>query len=60
MTAYLEVTERIAAAELAGVPTASAEEAVRYVVLGSVLVEPLLLSLRRVGQQIASARRFDA
>ena len=39
-------------------PTESAEAAVRYVVLGSVLVEPLLLALRRVAEQVASARRF--
>ncbi len=39
-------------------PTESADAAVRYVVLGSVLVEPLLLALRRVAQQVASARRF--
>lgn len=43
---------------IAGVPTESAEAAVRYVVLGSVLVEPLLLALRRVAQQAASAERF--
>ena len=44
---------------VAGVPTDSAEAAVRYVVLGPVLVEPLLLALRRMAQQEASARRFD-
>jgi hypothetical protein len=32
--------------------------AVRYVVLGPMLVEPLLLALRRVAEQIASAKRF--
>jgi hypothetical protein len=31
---------------------------VRYVVLGTVLVEPLLLALRRLAQQDASRRRF--
>lgn len=58
MPVYLENIRRIADAEIAGVPTESAEAAVRYVVLGSVLVEPLLLALRRVAQQVASAERF--
>lgn len=55
---YLKTMREIADAEIAGVPTESAEAAVRYVVLGSVLVEPLLLALRRVAQQVASAERF--
>ena len=45
--------------ELATVPTDSPEATVRYVVLGTVLPEPLLLVLRRMAQQEASARRFD-
>lgn len=57
MAAYVDAISRIAAAELAGAPT-EPEDAVRYVVLGTVLVEPLLLAMRRVAQQIASARRF--
>jgi len=60
MQVYLDSMRRIARAEIAGVPTDSPEAAVRYVVLGSVLVEPLLLALRRVAEQIASAERFDA
>lgn len=60
MPVHLESIRRIADAEVAGVPTESAEAAVRYVVLGSVLVEPLLLALRRVAQQVASAERFGA
>jgi len=55
---YLKSMREIADAEIAGVPTESAEAAVRYVVLGSVLVEPLLLALRRVAQQVASAEKF--
>ncbi|WP_203580359.1 MerR family transcriptional regulator [Microbacterium hibisci] len=58
MSAYLESVRRIARAEIAGVPTESPEAAVRYVVLGSVLIEPLLLALRRVAEQVASAERF--
>ena len=58
MREYLRSARRIADAEIAGVPVESAEAAVRYVVLGSVLVEPLLLALRRVAQQVSSAERF--
>jgi DNA-binding transcriptional MerR regulator len=58
MPVYLDRIRQIARAEVAGVPTDSPEAAVRYVVLGSVLVEPLLLALRRVAEQIASAERF--
>jgi DNA-binding transcriptional MerR regulator len=55
---YKDHMEQIAAYELATVPTGSAAEAVRYVVLGTVLPEPLILALRRMAQQEASARRF--
>ncbi|MGB4137540.1 MAG: MerR family transcriptional regulator [Microbacterium sp.] len=55
---YLSSIRAMADAEIGGVPTDSAEAAVSYVVLGSVLVEPLLLALRRVAQQIASSERF--
>ena len=58
MATYLKSMREIADAEIAGVPTSSAEAAVQYVVLGSALVEPLLLALRRVAQQVASAERF--
>lgn len=57
---YLKSMRDVADVEIAGVPTESVEAAVRYVVLGSVLVEPLLLALRRVAQQVASAERFGA
>jgi DNA-binding transcriptional MerR regulator len=55
---YKDHMEQIAAYELATVPTGSAAEAVRYVVLGTVLPESLILALRRMAQQEASARRF--
>ena len=58
MAEYLVSMRRIADAEIAHVPTESADAAVRYVVLGSVLVEPLLLALRRVAQQVSSGERF--
>jgi DNA-binding transcriptional MerR regulator len=56
---YQQHMAQIAEYELATVPTDSPEAAVRYVVLGTVLPEPLLLVLRRMAQQEASARRFD-
>jgi hypothetical protein len=43
---------------VAGVPACPREAAVRYTVLGTILVEPLLLALRRLAQIDASARRF--
>jgi hypothetical protein len=57
---YREHMFDIAAIEIANVPTESAAAAVRYVVLGTVLVEPLLLALRRLAQQEISGRRFGA
>ena len=56
---YQQHMEQIATAELATVPTGSPEATVRFVVLGTVLPESLLLVLRRMAQQEASARRFD-
>lgn len=56
---YARAMSEIATMEIEGVPVDSAEAAVRYVVLGTVLVEPLLLALRRLAQQDASTRRFD-
>lgn len=58
MPVYLDAVRQIARAEIAGIPMDSVESAVRYVVLGSVLAEPLLLALRRVAEQVASAERF--
>jgi DNA-binding transcriptional MerR regulator len=55
---YATAMMAMAEEEVADVPTDSAEAAARFVILGTVLVEPLLLSLRRLAQQSASARRF--
>ncbi|MET0781917.1 MAG: MerR family transcriptional regulator [Microbacterium sp.] len=60
MPVYLDSIRRMADAEISCVPTESVEAAVRYVVLGSVIVEPLLLALRRVAEQVSSAERFGA
>ncbi|MDF2991275.1 MAG: putative transcriptional regulator [Microbacterium sp.] len=58
MAAYLENLSAIAEAELSATPDTSIEDAVRYVVLGTALVEPLILALRRVAEQVAASRRF--
>lgn len=55
---YADAMMRVAEAEIAGVPVESPTAAVRYVVLGTVLVEPVLLALRRLAQREASAARF--
>jgi DNA-binding transcriptional MerR regulator len=58
MPVYLDSIRKIADAEIAGVPQESIDAAVEYVVLGSVLVEPLLLALRRVAQEVSSGEKF--
>jgi DNA-binding transcriptional MerR regulator len=55
---YVEHMGQIAEYEIENVPTDSPTAAVRYVVLGTVLIEPLILALRRLAQAEASARRF--
>ena len=55
---YVEHMRQIAEYEVENVPTDSPTAAVRYVVLGTVLIEPVILALRRLAQAEASARRF--
>lgn len=55
---YLDHMRQIAQFEIDNLPTDSPTAAVRYVVLGTVLIEPLILALRRFAEQEASARRF--
>jgi len=55
---YAEAMSTIADAEVARVPTDSPASAVRYVALGTVLVEPVLLAMRRLAQERASERLF--
>jgi DNA-binding transcriptional MerR regulator len=55
---YTDHMRQIAEFEIDNVPTESPTAAVRYVVLGTVLVEPLILALRRIAEEEASARRF--
>lgn len=55
---YAQAMMEVARAEIAGIPMDSPTAAVRYVVLGTVLIEPVLLALRRLAQREASAARF--
>jgi len=55
---YRNHMQQIAQFEIDNLPTDSAAAAVRYVVLGTVLIEPLILALRRLAEAEASARRF--
>ena len=57
---YADAAAVLAEEDVATVPTASATEAVRYVVVGTLLLEPVLLALRRLAQEDASRKRFTA
>nr|WP_269151224.1 MerR family transcriptional regulator [Spelaeicoccus albus] len=58
LIAYGRSMEAMAQTEIAGIPNGSREEAVRYVVLGTILIEPLILALRRLAHDDAAIRRF--
>jgi hypothetical protein len=55
---YAELIGRLAVDEVASVPIDNPEASVRQAVLGTILIEPLLVALRRLALQDASARRF--
>jgi DNA-binding transcriptional MerR regulator len=55
---YAEAAGRIGEQDVAEVPTGSVADAVRFVVVNTVLLEPVLLALRRLAQEDASGRRF--
>jgi DNA-binding transcriptional MerR regulator len=55
---YASAAVTLAEQDVASVPTDSAAEAVRFVVIGTVLLEPVLLALRRLAQENASGRRL--
>jgi len=57
---YAEMARELADAEVATVPTDSPDAAIRQAVLGTVLIEPLLIALRRLALQDAAVRRFGA
>ena len=53
---YARACERIAAVDVASVPTDSASAALARVVVGTVLVDPVLSALRRLAQEHSSAQ----
>lgn len=55
---YAAAMQDIAEADVESVPTDSAEAAMQHVVLGTLLMEPVLLAMRRLAQQSASFQRF--
>jgi DNA-binding transcriptional MerR regulator len=48
---YADAALEVARADVAGVPRGHPADAVQYVVIGTVLYEPVLLALRRLAQQ---------
>ncbi|MGP3534980.1 MerR family transcriptional regulator [Microbacterium sp. RD1] len=58
LDAYVVAARQIAEAETAGIPTESRDSVVRYVVLGTVMAEPVILALRRMAEQVVAAEHF--
>lgn len=56
---YAGVVADLAAVEVPTIDASSAETAVRQTVVRTVLVEPVLLALRRMAHEDVSGRRFD-
>lgn len=59
LDSYGDAARRMATAELDAIPLESPAAAVRYVTLGTLLAEPVILSLRRLAEQVASGERFE-
>ena len=59
LVVYAAAARMIGESDVSGVPTSSPEEASRYVVVGTLVKEPVLLALRRLAQVDGSARRFS-
>lgn len=57
---YASAMHDLAEKEVDTVPVDEVDAAVRQAVLGTLLLEPVLLALRRLAQQDVSARRFAA
>ncbi|MGC5076553.1 MerR family transcriptional regulator [Agrococcus sp. DT81.2] len=58
LVALADAMDRVAEIEIEGVPTSSSEAAVAYAVLGTELVAPILLSLRRIAHARHTIARF--
>jgi hypothetical protein len=48
---YAQAALEVATAEVTGAPGGSPSEAIRYVVIGTVMYEPVLIALRRLAHQ---------
>lgn len=55
---YARAAGELGAQDVAEIPTDSVDETLHFVVIGTLLLEPVLLSLRRLAQEDASRRRF--
>ena len=55
---YAQAAGELGEQDVAEVPETSVAEAVRFVVVNTVLLEPVPLALRRLAQEDASGRRF--
>ncbi len=58
LASYGQAMRGVARADVAGVATGDREDAAARVVLGTLLLEPVLLALRRLAHEDVSARRF--
>lgn len=56
---YARAAAEIAEGDVDNVPMHSPDAAIRHVVIGTLLLEPVLLALRRIAQGVASGRRFS-
>jgi hypothetical protein len=59
LQAYAEAAERVANAEVAALPEGDPAGAVERAVVVTALGEPVLLALRRLAQEHASAQRYS-
>ncbi len=59
LDAYADAAAAVAEVDVESVPTDAAEHAVEHVVVGTVLLEPVLLALRRLAQEHLSGRRLS-
>ncbi len=60
LDAYAAAMRTLAEVEIASIPDDSPAEALRYVVLGGVLMEPVLLAIRRLAEGDAASKRYGA
>ena len=59
LVAYADAVAGVAALEIGSMSEASREDAATYAVIGTLLVEPVLVTLRRLAHEDLSSRRFS-